>query len=130
LGRIWHGLKKRNRYDTRYTHVTVCHEWMTNFIAFKTWALSNSFEPGLTIDRIDNSRGYEPDNCRWATVSQQARNRRTNRMITWLDETKCLADWLEDPRCPVDKNTYYWRVKHGWTPVEAISTRPLRRPLA
>lgn len=57
--------------------VTVCDEWkLTEYPIFKAWALANGYRPGLTIDRIDPSKGYSPDNCRWITIAEQQRNRR------------------------------------------------------
>lgn len=57
--------------------VTVCDEWkLTEYPAFKAWALENGYRPGLTIDRIDPGKGYSPDNCRWITIAEQQRNRR------------------------------------------------------
>ena len=45
-----------------------------------------------TIERIDNAKGYNLENCRWATAHEQARNRRTNRLITAFGETMCFKD--------------------------------------
>lgn len=55
----------------------VCEEWaLTNYQVFKKWALENGYKPGLTIDRIDWTMGYSPDNCRWVTIQEQQKNRR------------------------------------------------------
>jgi hypothetical protein len=81
---------------------------------------------GLTIDRIDNSRGYFKDNCRWATDTQQARNRTITKMLTYKDETLPLAEWAERLAIPYD--ALYFRVHKGWSVEKAIET-PYHKPL-
>jgi hypothetical protein len=56
--------------------IKVCEEWTNDRVSFFNWALANGYEAGLTIDRIDNNRGYEPSNCRWVTMKVQNRNKR------------------------------------------------------
>jgi len=56
--------------------ITVCDEWASSYEAFRDWAIANGYSDGLEIDRIDNDKGYRPDNCRWATRHQQMQNTR------------------------------------------------------
>lgn len=83
LYRIWHDMKNRCEYpkDKKYSYyggrgIKVCNEWSTNFESFMTWALSNGYNDSLTIDRINNSGNYEPNNCQWITMKEQCKNRR------------------------------------------------------
>jgi hypothetical protein len=54
--------------------IGVCKEWASSYLAFREWALAHGYSQGLEIDRIDNAKGYCPDNCRWATRVQQVAN--------------------------------------------------------
>lgn len=83
LYKIWEGMKARcnNPNDTGYCNyggkgVAVCDEWNNDFLLFKNWAELNEYENDLTIDRINPYGNYEPLNCRWATASQQQKNKR------------------------------------------------------
>ena len=62
--------------------ITVCGEWKDNPDAFIEWSFANGYGESLTIDRIDNSKGYSPQNCRWVTANTQARNKRNSIYIT------------------------------------------------
>lgn len=83
LYRIWCNMKARC-YISSYTRfknwggrgITVCDEWKNSYETFRNWALAHGYEDNLTIDRINNDGNYEPSNCRWATYSQQAKNKR------------------------------------------------------
>ena len=83
---VWSSMKHRctNPHDKRFKDyggrgITVCQEWLHDFSAFQTWALSNGYQEGLTVDRINNDGGYSPNNCRWATMKEQMANQRPRR---------------------------------------------------
>lgn len=72
--------------------ITMCEEWKNNFMAFYNWAMSNGYKEDLTIERIDFNGNYEPTNCKWIPMSEQAKNRRGNVFY----KGKCVAEWLRE----------------------------------
>ncbi len=72
--------------------ITVCDRWKESFINF--WEdMKEGYADNLSIDRIDNDKGYCKENCHWTTFLEQARNKRNNRWLTFNGETKTLAEW-------------------------------------
>ena len=73
--------------------ITLCKEWAESYLSFKEWALANGYKRDLTIDRIDNDKGYSPDNCRWVTQKENCRN--TSKNLRFKDGT-VFIQFLED----------------------------------
>ena len=80
---VWTGMRKRCNAKTgkdvqNYVErgIKVCNEWESDYSAFKKFALENGYLEHLTLDRIDNNKGYDPTNCRFATMKVQSRNTR------------------------------------------------------
>lgn len=90
--------------------IAVCDDWyfFENFLA----DMGDSYKEGLTLDRIDNDSGYSPENCRWATMKEQANNRRNTIFVEYAGMKKTLVEWS------IIINTQYktmnWRYKRGW----------------
>lgn len=98
--------------------ITVCKRWLKfeNFYEDK----GKDWEPGLTLERDNNELGYFKDNCYWGTRTEQARNKRNNRLITAFGKTQCIAAWAEETGIP--SPTIRKRLKLGWPPEEALIT--------
>lgn len=96
--------------------------WKNNFELFFAEVGSRP-SPKHSIDRINNSLGYVPGNLRWATATQQLRNRRTNRMLTFRGRTQCLVAWAEE--IGISKRTLHQRLASGM-PVERALTQQLQ----
>lgn len=100
---IWSGIKQRclNPKSVSYKNyggrgVKVCDEWISDFTIFSKWAHENGYADDLTIERIDVNGDYCPNNCKWITRSEQAKNRRNcyvNLPITCNGITKSVVDW-------------------------------------
>lgn len=102
--------------------ILLCKQWKNNSLAFVKWALKNGYQDDLSIDRINNSKGYSPKNCRWATRKQQSRNTSVNVIITHNGITKTATDWsLDLGEC---KTLVSSRINIGWDPITAITTKP------
>lgn len=124
--KTWQSMKRRcytpntPRYmDYGGRGITVCDEWKDNFLQFLA-DMGRRPSSGHSIDRLDNNGPYNPDNCVWASRTQQSRNRRSNHMITYKGETKCLTEWAEQFDIAASTlaariNTYGWSVEKAFT---------------
>ena len=101
---IYRGMKRRC-YDTKSPsyanygdrNITVCEEWLNSYEVFKEWAVANGYNDSLTIERMDNDKGYCPDNCTWVSRADQNRNQQNTVKINIDGETvtcQMLADAL------------------------------------
>lgn len=116
--------------------IKMCVRWRESFEAF--YDDMGDIPEGMQIDRKDNDKGYwcgksecpecgplnrEP-NCKWSTVSEQQRNKRSNKNITFDGKTQCVTQWAREYQiCPF---VLHGRVKNGWDFHEALTT-PVRR---
>jgi len=130
LCQVWSGIKKRciNPRQKAYADyggrgIRVCDRWIDSFDNF---LLDMGLPPGdkHTIDRIDNDGDYEPSNCRWATRSEQARNKRNSIRITLYGKTLSISDWADETG--LTRSAITQRISNGWS-VEDALTKPRRR---
>ncbi len=87
--------------------IAICDEWMNNDESFLEWAKANGFKYGLSIDRIDNDGPYAQWNCRWATKTEQANNRSSNKFMEVEGEKHTYADWA---RLLNMKYMHFWKL--------------------
>lgn len=126
----WMNMRKRC-YDTKHESypdyggagIVVCERWRNDFAAFLA-DMGLKPTPRHTIERIDGTKGYSPENCKWATQAEQNRNTSQNRNITIDGRTQCLADWAKEKGRKLA--TIHYRVNRGMTFEDAILT-PIRR---
>ena len=116
----YHSILRRLKGHEEYKNVPICVEWENDFIKFRQWAIENGYKKGLTIDRIDNSKGYEPSNCRWATAKQQANNRRNNVILEYNGEKRTMSEWASFIKIPY--STLKNRRKYGWSVEDILKT--------
>lgn len=127
LYRIWNKMKQRcynpnmddyNDYGAR--GITVCDEWINDYMAFSRWAYENGYNDTLTLDRVDVNGIYCPDNCRWATRKEQANNKRVTRYLTFNGVTKSVSEWSD--MVGIHSKTILKRINLGWTTERALTT--------
>ena len=116
--------KDKNPKSSSYKRasISVCDEWQ-KAINFLYWALKNGYKEGLQIDRIDNSREYSPENCRWVTAKENANNRTNTPFLTFQGERKNLLDW--SLITGINRRTLYTRMRRNWN-VKRILTKGIK----
>lgn len=144
LNAIYHDMKTRC-YDINFKYyknyggrgITICDEWLNSeiinlganggrctkgWLSFKEWALSNGYTDKLSIDRVNNNKGYCPENCRWITNKEQSNNRRSNRLVTYKGKIKTLSEWCDEFK--IDYDTVIARLnKYHWPIEKALETK-------
>lgn len=123
---IWIGIKDRTTCKERprakdYINrgITMCDEW-NEWEVFKNWAINNGYREELSIDRIDNNKGYYPENCRWVDTKVQSQNKRNNIVVKINGETRVLTEWCRI----LGLNRYSVKSRisqQGLTPYEALT---------
>jgi len=102
--------------------ITVCDRWADSVENFLS-DMGPKPGPEYSLDRIDGSRGYSPENCRWATLSTQNRNRSISRFVEAFGERKTLVEWSEE--FGIAHATIAARLNNGWSPDDAL-LRPVK----
>ena len=122
---IWGSMKARcqNPKDKNFINyggrgIQVCQQWAESFQAFYQDMGPTPY--GKSLERIDNNGNYELRNCKWATRSEQQRNRRSNKILTYDGESATCAEWAD--RLHLPKKTLLRRLRDGWSVKMALTT--------
>ncbi len=133
LHNIWLGMRERCNSPTGFAHriyydrgITICDEW-NDFSVFRDWAMSNGYDSKAkhgecTIDRIDNNKGYSPENCRFVSQKVNSRNRRDVKRFMFEGEYLCCGEVSE--RTGVPTKTIRERIRRGWN-IERAGKTPI-----
>lgn len=127
---VWRTMKQRcfNPNNPKYKSyggrgIKVCNEWST-FKSFEIWAKENGYQEGLSIDRIDNNKGYTPENCRWVNRITQQNNMRSNHFLEYSNERHTISEWSR--LLKINRATLNNRIKKGWDIEQALFS-PVKR---
>ena len=127
---IWQNIKARcnnpkSEFYKNYggRRITICDDW-NSFISFRDWALANGYANNLFIERKNNNGNYTPENCCFASMKEQSRNRRSNRFEIYNGLKKTVAEWAEI--AGLKYSTLLKRLRLGWSIGKAINTPLLR----
>lgn len=116
----YRNILRRVKEKNRYQGIDICKEWEDDYLNFRDWALKNGYDDSLTIDRIDNSKGYEPSNCRWVSLKKQANNRRNNHIVEYNGKNYTISEFSEFIGLPY--NTVLQRIKKNWDLDDVVNT--------
>ena len=118
----WENMKRRCKFFPEYAQIDYCERWesFANFLADM-----GERPAGLTLDRIDGTKGYSPDNCRWASKKEQTQNRAVTRWIEYQGQQWCMTELAE--LHGLNRGTLACRLKAGWPLEKALTpSRPYR----
>lgn len=126
LYQCWQDMKKRCYDKNRAQYkdwggrgISVCEDWLS-FENFKIWAVKNGYQPGLTIERVDNNGNYSPENCKFIRKQDQNSNRRNTVVISFDGKNMNIEQWAK--YLGLKRGTFDSRLKRGWSIEKAITT--------
>jgi hypothetical protein len=126
-GILWNSMRTRTKENYFQSHlyfykgIKVCDEWKESISKFCEWAKNNGYEKGLQLDRIDNSKGYSPFNCRFVTSKINNNNRDNTFFVSYNNEIIALKLLLLKLNREENYNTIFRRIKRGWNHNDAIN---------
>lgn len=125
---VWHSMVQRCHCETHRAYakyggrgITVCDRWRQDFSAF-LHDIGPRPSSAHSLDRVDNERGYSPENCRWATRNEQQRNRSDSRIVCHDGVQKHLSEWSE--LVGISPQTIWRRLLAGWSTERALKEPP------
>lgn len=129
--KTWIGIKRRccDPLDRAYPMyggrgIKVHEPWVHDFLAFEAY-MGKKPSSRHSIDRINNNGNYEPGNVRWATMAEQARNKRNTTFLEFNGKLQTLPEWSRELK--IHHATLVHRLyDHGWTPEKAFTVPPKR----
>lgn len=114
---------KHNRFDCYGARgIVVCDAWRHDFQEFARWAYSNGYVEGLTIERREVNESYSPGNCRWATLREQASNKRNTVYVIYKGERITVKALSQE--CGIQYDTLKYRIRRGWPIEQAVAQKP------
>lgn len=124
----WDSMKCRclrpDKKHEKYRGLLTYEPWIKSFTVFLN---DMGMKPTSkhTIERIDSTKGYYPENCRWATMAEQNRNHSKNVFLEFEGVSLCVTDWAIKLNIP--RNRIYKRLASGWSTHKALSTGTQKR---
>ena len=127
LYNIYNGMKRRcfNSNDERFKDyggrgISVAAEWVEGFDAFASWAKESGYTENLTLERVDVNGDYCPENCKWITLAEQAKNKRDTVYVEYNGVKVKLQDLAKE--AVVSYDTFHNRIVNGWDVELALRT--------
>jgi len=132
IGNVYRAMRYRcspNYFQSQYYYdkgIKVYDKWLNDFSLFEKWAYKNGYKEGLQIDRIDNSKGYYPGNCRFVTHTKNQNNKSTTIMINYKGKKTPFMPLLRSLGLEKHAGAIRSRLKRGYSHKEAIE-KPIRK---
>jgi hypothetical protein len=126
---VWLGMKQRCADKNHISYhnygqkgIKVCDKWANSFESFLE-DMGERPQKGMSIERIDSNKDYEPNNCKWATRVEQNRNRNNNMCLTYNGVTKTIIEW--ESIVNIKYTTLRRRINLGWNVDKIFNTKPI-----